>query len=151
MPKPELIEQEKITADDEIYTESTLKPHFFRPAVICGICEACGSAHYEGGEMKKVTDKASGQIGYVPTGGKWEVWDATMCPHYKPLYEQGRSLQCSGCGEKFTGSKNGIGKFAEVLGHRTLYVFSFVNDKNRLIMYCDNWECTNKRINRLKN
>lgn len=144
-------ESEELEVDNQLEVESQFQPHFWRPAVICGICEACGSAEYIGGEMKKTIDKSTGQTMHTPTGGYWKNCNATICPHYKPIYEKGQSIQCAGCGERFTGAMNSLGKFSEILATRLVLVFSFTKDKNKLIMFCNSFECSKKRFNRLMN
>lgn len=135
--------------DNSITQEGTFKPHFFRPAIICGVCEACGSSKYTG-EMKIIgTDKQTGQPIYNPKGGIWERCDATNCPHYKNLFANGGGINCSGCGERFSGARNSLGQFSEILASRLVHVFSFTAERNKAIMYCDSLECNKKRFSRL--
>lgn len=147
----EKMDNEELEVDDSLQVESQFQSHFFRPSVICGICEACGSAEYIGGEMKKTIDKSTGQTMHTPTGGQWHNMDATRCPHYKPIYDKGQAIQCAGCAERFTGAKNSLGKFSEILASRLIFVFSFTKEPRRLIMFCDSFECSRKRFSRLMN
>lgn len=152
LPKPEKV---KISpsgfeqgADDLVndeYTESGMRGHFFRPAIICGICEHCGSSEYVGGGVTKSTNK-QGELEHHYSGGKWEARDATLCKHYKNL-----QIKCTYCNEQFTGLKSRLGKFAEILATRLVYVMSFTDSANKVIMYCDSFECKEKHIKRMSN
>jgi hypothetical protein len=125
-------------------TDTGSRPHFFRPAIICGICEACGTSEYVGGEVKKVTNKM-GEIEYQYKGGEWKPITALSCKHYKGL-----NIQCAYCGEKFTGSRSKLGKFTEVLSSRQITVMSFEDQPKRLIMCCDDYECRQKNSKRIR-
>lgn len=133
---------EQLENDDE-YTDNGMRPHFFRPAIICGICEHCGSSEYVGGQVKKVTNE-QGEAGHQYSGGKWEARNATMCKHYGGL-----DIRCTYCTEKFTGLTTKLGKFAEILATRIVYVMSFVEQPKKVIMYCDAFECKEKHIKRM--
>lgn len=149
--KDKIPDQSEVTVDDKIYLESSMRDHFFRPAVICGICEACGSSHYLGGEVvKKPNPEGLNGVQHSLKGGRWENIDATICPHYKSIYEHGQSIKCSYCNEEFTGLKNTLGKFKELLASRIVYVMSFTSEPNKLIMYCDSFECREKHIKRMR-
>lgn len=143
-----------VSPNPEVYTEqnvdSGVRSHFFRPAIICGVCESCGSNHYEGGGVTKTVNK-QGEIAYHLNGGQWNEMDASKCKHYKPLYDKGSNISCTYCGERFTGLKNRLGKFSEILASRIVYVMSFSEEPNKLIMYCDSFECKEKHLKRLKN
>lgn len=134
--EPEVLENDE-------YTDSGVRSHFFRPAIICGVCEHCGSSEYVGGEVKKVTN-GQGELEHRYAGGHWEERDATMCKHYSGL-----DIRCTYCQEKFTGLKTRLGKFAEILATRIVYVMSFVDQPKKVIMYCDSFECKEKHIKRM--
>jgi len=136
---------------DDIMTEGSMRSHFFRPAVICGCCEACGTAKYVGGEVEAKVDKSTGEIAHTLKGGHWETIDATKCPHYKPLYDKGQTIRCSYCAEQFTGTRNSLGQFMDIIASRIVYVMSFADEPNKLIMYCDSFDCREKHIARMKN
>lgn len=127
------------------FVDNNIRAHFFRPAIICGVCESCGSSHYVGGDVSKVTNK-NGEIEYRYTGGKWHDINATNCKHYKGL-----PIRCSYCKETFDGGKDNLNKFKDLLATRIVYVMSFEDDPKRLIMYCDSFECKEKHIKRIKN
>lgn len=136
---------------DNVVVEGSVRPHFFRPAVICGACEHCGTARYIGGKVVQKVDKNTGDIEHRLVDGHWETLDATKCPHYKPLYDKGLTIRCSYCQEQFTAARNSLGQFQELLGSRIVYIMSFTNEPNKLIMYCDSFECRQKHIERMRN
>lgn len=140
---------EDFDLDMELNTESELKPHFRRPAIICGVCEACGSTRWTGKVLKSL-DK-HGHTVYKYVGGKWETINATVCPHYGGLYKNGMAVRCMGCNEVFTGARNRLGQFAEVLATREVIVLSLDSKPKTLIMFCDQSECIDKRFKYLKN
>lgn len=152
MAKQEKLEEEKIVPPSEPselvvdeYVDSGVKPYFFRPSIICGICEHCGSIEYVGGDVTQRKNK-DGEAEYDYKGGKWQTLDATECKHYKGL-----QIRCTYCGEQFTGLKTKLGKFAEILATRIVYVMSFVDQPKKVVMYCDSFECKEKHIRRMHN
>lgn len=115
-----------------------------RPQIKAGICEACGSVHLVGKNGDAVHADphidAKGVMTYkYPTGTHPEAINATKCKHYN-----GVNIMCSFCGERFTGQISPLGQFEEVLGSRTLRVYSLSNTPNELVMYCDDFECKRK-------
>lgn len=147
--KPDIEENE---VDDVFNVESSVRDHFFHPCVICGVCEACGSSEYVNGTVnKKASNEGLNGVAYSLSGGQWRPLDATTCPHYKSLYERGQTIKCSYCSEQFTGLKNTLGKFKELLASRIVYVMSFADQPKKLIMYCDSFECREKHIKRMRN
>lgn len=142
-------QSEDFDLDMDVNTESELKPHFRRPAVICGVCEACGSSRFTGKVVKSL-DK-NGETVYKYVGGKWETINATNCPHYGGLYKHGMAIRCMGCNEVFTGARNRLAQFSEVLATREVVVLSLDSRPKTLIMYCDQSECISKRFKYLKN
>lgn len=138
--------------DVEMVTqEDPIRGHFFHPSIICGYCEKCGTAKYVGGKVTRSIDKSSGSVKHRLSGGRWEVITACDCPHYSQLYAKGQKIRCTYCGEEFTGLRTSSGQFKEILGTRCVYVMSFVDQPNKLIMYCDSFECREKHIKRLRN
>ncbi len=136
---------------EDVSAEGSIRDFFMRPAIICGYCEFCGTTKYVGGEVRATMDKHFGVPAYSLVEGKWVEIPANECPHYKSLYEKGQRIRCSYCGESFTGLKNALGKFMEILATRIVYVFSFASEPKKLIMYCDSFECREKHIKRMKN
>lgn len=143
--------QREDEVDIEVEQEAAMRSHFFHPSIICGYCEKCGTAKYVGGKVTRSIDKSSGQIKHRLSGGSWEVVTACQCPHYSGLYKKGQRIQCTYCKEEFTGLRTSSGQFKEILGTRLVYVMSFADQPNKLIMYCDAFECREKHIKRLKN
>lgn len=136
---------------DDVSAEGSIRDHFFHPAIICGYCEWCGTTKYVGGEVRVTIDKHFNVPAHSLTGGKWVEIPACECPHYKRLYDKGQRIRCSYCNESFTGLKNTLGKFMEILATRIVYVMSFASEPKKLIMYCDSFECREKHIKRMKN
>lgn len=108
----------------------------WHPTIVCGRCEICGSTRYVGGEVWKVINKKTGDITYRYRGGKWVEIDAAHCKHYRQVH-----IACSYCRESFTGMKDGLGQFMEVLGDRNVFVVSRPDAPSRLIMVCSDFRC----------
>lgn len=147
----------KNTRDDDdnaLYLDQSVDNNapaiFFHPACICGRCEACGTTRYEGGSVKKTILK-NGEINHQYVGGQWQECDATNCKHYKPLYDRGMAIQCMYCKERFTGLRNSLGQFAELLATRIVYICSSEREPKKLMMYCDGFECKQKHFKRMNN
>lgn len=61
-----------------------------------------------------------------------------LCPHFRGLGE----LACSYCPE----TKNP----AEVVGHSTLNIAVHPDNPNKLVVWCDSYECSGKHLARFK-
>lgn len=140
----------EMSLDIEVEQEPAAKDYFFHPSIVCGYCEACGTAKYVGGKVTKSIDKQSGGIKHRLSGGHWQEITACTCPHYAGLYAKGQRIKCQYCNEEFTGIKTSSGQFKEILGTRQVYVMSFAREPKKLIMYCDAFECREKHLKRLK-
>lgn len=111
----------------------------WHPTVINGRCELCGATRYVGGQVWKIIDRKTGEIGYKYRGGHWDEIDAAHCPHYRHV-----TLRCSYCREEFTGAKDRMQMFSEVLGSRVLFVVSEPGRPKVLIMTCSDFTCKKK-------
>ena len=112
----------------------------WHPAIVRGRCESCGSTRYVGGTVWKVINKKTGDINYVRRGGRYVEIDAAHCKHYRQV----RPIACSYCRNEFTGMKDRLGQFTELMGERNIYVCSLPGQPNKLIMHCDDFGCRHK-------
>lgn len=112
----------------------------WHPTIVCGRCELCGSTRYVGGEVWKIVNKKNGDVSYRYRGGQWVEVDAAHCPHYRQV----KPIACSYCRNEFTGMKDQLGQFTELMGERNIYVCSRPETPNRLVMHCSDFSCKHK-------
>lgn len=115
------------------------------PAIMAGRCSRCGTTRFvdkkngKRGEVWKIVNRKTGETKHAYRRGDWIEVHAANCPHYRHI-----DIRCSYCNEGFTGVKDKIGQFTEVIASRILWVFAERNRPNDLVMVCSDFRCKMK-------
>lgn len=109
------------------------------PTIVCGRCELCGSTRYVGGDVIKQVNRKTGEYRFRYRGGTWVEISAATCKHYRNI-----AIECSFCREAFTGAKDRLGQFTELLGERVVFVTASPSSPKSLVMVCNDFGCKNK-------